>query len=111
VAWYALLAREFKKALIVSDRAHALLPDAIRIEANRAHALMFLGRRKESRALYLAHKGEPVLGLGSQRWEDALAEDFAEFRKAGLMPPMLADIEKELGVPPLMAKRQQRGRR
>jgi hypothetical protein len=43
VAWYALFAREFTKALTVADRAHALLPDDLGIETNRAHALMFLG--------------------------------------------------------------------
>ena len=39
VTWYALLAREFTKALTVADRAHALLPDDLSIETNRAHAL------------------------------------------------------------------------
>jgi hypothetical protein len=32
--------------------------------------------------------------------ERVVAEDFAEFRKAGLTHPMMADIEKELGVSP-----------
>ena len=69
VAWYALFAREFTKALTVADRAHALLPDNLTIETNRAHALMFLGRGEEAKALYLAHKGKPVseqdVGYGS----------------------------------------------
>ena len=47
VAWHALFAREFTKALTVSERAHALFPDNLVIETNRAHALMFLGRQKE----------------------------------------------------------------
>ena len=38
-----------RKALTVSDRAHALLPDELTIETNRAHALMFLGRKKKLR--------------------------------------------------------------
>jgi hypothetical protein len=33
-------------------------------------------------------------------WERVIAQDFAEFRKAGLTHPMMADIEKELGVSP-----------
>jgi hypothetical protein len=97
VAWYALFAGEFTKALTVADRAHALLPDDLTIETNRAHALMFLGRGEDCKALYLAYKGKPVSG---QLWERAIAEDFAEFRKAGLTHPMMADIEKELGVSP-----------
>ena len=62
VAWYALFAREFTKALTVADRAHALLPDDLAIETNRAHALMFLGHEKECKALHLAHKGKPISG-------------------------------------------------
>ena len=100
VAWYALFAREFTKALTVAERAHALLPDNLVIEGNRAHALMFLGRGKQSKALYIAHKGEPVSGQGGKLWERVIADDFAEFRKAGLMHPMMADIEKALGVSP-----------
>ena len=98
VAWYALFAREFTKALTVADRAHALLPDDLAIETNRAHALMFLGREEESRALYFAHKGKPISEQDGRLWERVIVEDFAEFRKAGLTHPMMADIEKELGV-------------
>jgi TPR repeat protein len=100
VAWRALFAREFTKALTASDRAHALLPDDLGIETNRAHALMFVERGKESKALYLAHKGKPVSEEDAKLWERAIAEDFAEFRKAGLTHPMMADIERELGVSP-----------
>jgi predicted Zn-dependent protease len=98
VAWYALFAREFRKALVVADRAHALLPDNLAIETNRAHALMFLGRGKESKALYLAYKGKPLSKQDAKLWERVIAEDFAELRKAGLRRPMMAEIEKELGV-------------
>jgi tetratricopeptide (TPR) repeat protein len=98
VAWYALFAREFTKALTVSDRAHALLPDDLAIETNRAHALMFLDRQTECRALYLAHKGKPMSVQDSSLWERVIANDFAELRKAGLTHPMMADIERELGV-------------
>ena len=95
VAGYALLARKFTKALTVADRAHALFPDNLSIETNRAHALMFVGSGEECKALYLAYKGKPVSG---QLWEHVIVEDFAEFRKAGLTHPMMADIEKELGI-------------
>ena len=62
MAWYALFAGEFTKALIVADRAHALLPSDLTIEANRAHPIMFAGSEKESKALYLDYKGKPVSG-------------------------------------------------
>jgi hypothetical protein len=61
---------------------------------------MFLGHREEAKALYLAHKGKPLPGQHGRLWERAIAQDFAEFRKAGLTHPMMADIEKELGVSP-----------
>jgi TPR repeat protein len=50
VAWYALLTREFTKALTFADRAHALRPDDLGTEINGAHALMFLERGGESKA-------------------------------------------------------------
>jgi hypothetical protein len=84
--------------LTVGDRAHALFPDDLAIETNRAHALMFLGRGEDSKALYLAHKGKPISGPDGQLWEYVIVEDFAELRKAGLTHPMMADIEMELGV-------------
>jgi hypothetical protein len=96
----ALVTREFTKALTTADRVHALLPDGIEFEINRAHALMFLGHEEESKALYLAHKDQPISGPDGQLWERVIVEDFAEFRKAGLTHPMMAEIEKELGVSP-----------
>jgi TPR repeat protein len=99
VAWYALFAREYTRALAVADRAHALIPDDLAIETNRAHALMFLGHENDCKALHLAHKGKSLEQDG-KLWERAIVEDFAEFRKAGLTHPTMADIEKELGVSP-----------
>jgi TPR repeat protein len=97
VTWYALSAKEFTKALTVADRAHALFPDNLGIETNRAHALLFTEHDEEAKALYLAHKGE-LFEANKKLWEHAIAEDFADFRKAGLMHPMMADVEKELGI-------------
>jgi hypothetical protein len=68
------------------------------METNRAHALMFLERGEQAKALYLAHKGKPLSEQDDRLWERVIADDFAEFRKAGLTHPMMADIEKGLGV-------------
>ena len=78
----------------------SLLPDDIEFEINRAHALMFLERGEEAKALYLAHKGEPVSGLDGKSWERVIVGAFSDLREAGLAHPMMADIEKELGVSP-----------
>jgi hypothetical protein len=93
-----LFAKEFTKALAVADRDHALFPDKLGIETNRAHALMFMGHDEEAKALYLAHKGESRSGADNKLWEQVTADDFAEFRKLGLTHPMMADVEKELGI-------------
>jgi TPR repeat protein len=98
VAWVALLARDFTKALIAAERGHALQPD-FAFESNRAHALMFMERGDEAKALYFAHKGTRLPEV-NQLWEQAVAEDFAKLRNAGLTHPMMADIEKELGISP-----------
>jgi TPR repeat protein len=100
VAWCALFAREFTKALTVAEREHALFPDNLSIETNRAHALMFLEHGEDAKALYLAYKGKPMSDKETNLWERVIADDFAELRKAGLTHPMMADIEKELGVSP-----------
>jgi TPR repeat protein len=96
----ALLAREFTKALAFADRARSLSPDDLMIESYRAHALMFLERGEEAKALYLAHKGEPVSGQDGELWERVIVGAFLDFREAGLTHPMMAEIEKELGVSP-----------
>jgi TPR repeat protein len=100
LAWYAVLAGQFTKALGAAERAHALLPDNLSIEADRAYALMFSGRGDESEAIYLAHKGQRMSDQDSKLWESVIAKDFAELRKAGLTHPMMADIEQKLGVSP-----------
>ena len=98
VAWLALFAREFTKALTDSERALALLPDHLGPETNRAHALMFLEREEEAKALYLANLGKRMSGQDSRLWEHVIVKDFAALRQAGLTHPMMADIEEELGV-------------
>ena len=95
-----MLAGQYTKALGAAERAHALLPDNLSIEADRAYALMFSGRGDESEAIYLAHKGQRMSDQNSKLWESVIAKDFAEFRKAGLTHPMMADIEQKLGVSP-----------
>jgi len=94
--WYELLTRNFRQALTDATRAHNRFPNNLEIETDRAHALMFMDRGDDAKALYLAHKGENV--TGSKLWERAIAQDFAELRAKGLTHPMMTDIEKELGV-------------
>jgi tetratricopeptide (TPR) repeat protein len=85
------LAHDFSHALEAADLSIAVAPGLAWIHANRAYALMFLGRVDEARAVYLGHRGELIDG---KSWEAAVLEDFAELRKAGLTHPLMDEIEK-----------------
>jgi TPR repeat protein len=93
VAWHALFARRPDRALATAERALSLTPGQLWIETNRAHALMFLGRAAEARALYLAGMDKPVPNVGNKPWQQVIADDFAELRQAGLDHPLMAEIE------------------
>jgi CHAT domain-containing protein/tetratricopeptide (TPR) repeat protein len=97
VAWYALLSHHFKEALAASDRAHALGPANLAVEINRAHALLFMGRIGEARAIYFAHKGKPMSLTDDRMWEDVIANDFEALRKGGLDRSAARRINAKLG--------------
>jgi tetratricopeptide (TPR) repeat protein len=99
-AWQALFTGDFAKALAASERAVSLVPDDLSLETNRAHALLFLNRGDEAKALYLAYKGKTT--SDNKAWEQIIALDFAEFRKAGLIHPMMAENEAVLGIGPAL---------
>jgi tetratricopeptide (TPR) repeat protein len=84
LAWYGLFAREFDEALAATERARTLAPNLIWIETNRAHVLLFLGRLREARALYLRYRGQRIVQNNNTIWEEVIGEDFEAFRKAGL---------------------------
>ncbi len=98
MAWYAAMAGEPARALAAASRAHELNPSDLWVEATRAHALLFLDRFDEARALYLANKGKSMPNVDDQLWEQVVGEDFAKFRKAGLDHPRMTEIEATLGI-------------
>ena len=93
LAWVGLFARKFSKSLDASERATKLSPNDLGPVAKKAHALMFLGRDAEAKAVYLAHTGELVQG---KTWKNAISEDFTKLREAGITHPMMAEVEKDL---------------
>jgi len=97
LAWYTLLAREPADALSAAERALAIDPSLLWIEGNRAHALMFLGRAEEARALYLAHKDKPI-PENNKVWQQVIGDDFAALRKVGFEHPQMNEIEAALGI-------------
>ena len=96
VSYRLVLAGEFTKALEASDHAIAAIPDTIWPYINRAHALMFLGREDEARALYLKYRGTQK-AQGDRTWNDIVRVDFAEMRQAGHTHPLMDEIETALG--------------
>jgi tetratricopeptide (TPR) repeat protein/CHAT domain-containing protein len=97
VAWYALRARDFKQALVTSNRAHSLAPDNLHIETNRAHALLLLGRVREAQSIYLSHKGKPISLDSDEMWEDVIAGDIKTLRAGGINHAAFQSIIKALG--------------
>jgi tetratricopeptide (TPR) repeat protein len=95
LAYGFVLAGDFSNALDAADQVIALAPDRLWIHGNRAHALMFLGRVEEARALYLAHRGAGnASASGEKSWETIVLEDFAELRAAKLTHPLMDEIEQ-----------------
>ena len=88
-----VLAREYAHGLEAAEQAISLAPDMIWLHSNRAHALMFLDRTDEARALYIKYRGQKnVQGLKS--WETVIVENFTAFRHAGLAHPLMDEIER-----------------
>jgi tetratricopeptide (TPR) repeat protein len=94
IAYQFILGRNFAMALEAADQAISLAPDQIWLYTNRAHALMFLNRVDEARALYLKYRGQQKVD-GDKSWEAAILGDFAEFQKAGLTHPLMQEIQKQ----------------
>src|SRR5262249_25698267 len=84
ISYRFVLAGKFARGLAAADQAIAIMPDELWLHANRAHALMFIGRIKEARALYLKYRGLKNV-QGDKLWDAAIIDDFAEMREAGRM--------------------------
>ncbi|HJU20235.1 MAG TPA: hypothetical protein VJ770_27600 [Stellaceae bacterium] len=79
------------------DRAEEALKldlAAVWIETNRAHALLFLNRFDEAKAVYLKYK-DARLG-GGRLFSAAVKDDFAQFRKFGIDTADMKRIERLL---------------
>jgi tetratricopeptide (TPR) repeat protein len=94
LAYSFLLARDFTDALAAADQALSLAPEERWLYTNRAHALMFLGRSDEARALYLKYRDVKDVQDGKP-WTTVILQDFADLRKKGLTNPLMNEIEKQ----------------
>jgi tetratricopeptide (TPR) repeat protein len=86
--------RKFAQALSTAEEAIGLSPSQIWINAERAHALMFLGRSDEARAIYLQYRGQTNV-KDNTSWEQLVLADFADFRNNKLTDPLMDEITKQ----------------
>jgi hypothetical protein len=83
-------------SLSISEHLLELHPEDIEVQIGKAHALMFLGRDDEAKAIYRTHRYER-LGLSSDKtWADVVRENFVQFKQAGKRPSGLAIMEAVL---------------
>jgi tetratricopeptide (TPR) repeat protein len=82
--------KDDEKTLAMAEAALELAPDAIALKLARAHALMFLGRRDEARALYGMVRDARIDAETTAG--ERLARDFAALRAAGRTHPLMEEI-------------------
>ncbi len=99
LSFYRIFVKDFEGALAAADKALFIQPDNLMPATNRAHALMFLGRARQARALYLKYKGQRI-AEGGDLWEEAILKDFAEFEKASLTHPQMDEIRAAFSSAP-----------
>lgn len=88
LAFYSLMNRHPQEALDSVNEAERYDPSAEGIIANRADALLLLGRFDDAKAIYLANRD----------LAPTIKEDFAAFRRAGINTPDMKKIEALLGI-------------
>ncbi len=66
-------------------------PQFMEAQTNKAHALMFLGKTAEARAVYTKFKGQEVPSM-RQKWEAVILDDFSNLEKNGLSNPLMTEV-------------------
>jgi tetratricopeptide (TPR) repeat protein len=96
LSWALLFNRRPQDALDRAEEAHSLDPSSLWIETNRAHALLFLGRFGEAKAIYQSDK-DKILDNGKS-FSKTVKEHFARLRKYGIDLAAMKDIEVLLSI-------------
>ena len=92
LAWPCLLGRKEAAALTCADTALAYDPYSSSLNFNRAHALMFLGRVDEARAIYLGYIDKMMSGEDTANV--AIQKDFGDLRKIGRENKLMSEVER-----------------
>jgi tetratricopeptide (TPR) repeat protein len=94
VAWYGLLAKAPQRALDATKEALTLNAGRTESLLNEAHALMFLGRTKEARDIYLDPSNTAVVSAqGSTPWKKQVLEDFEDLQRHSLSAPLMDAVK------------------
>jgi tetratricopeptide (TPR) repeat protein len=88
-----ILTRDFKGALATAEGASQLIRQNPRLETNLAHALLFLDRTDEAKAMYLKHVGEKI---DDKTWQEVVLQDFDYLEKEGLTHPQFQTVREQL---------------
>ena len=94
LAWYELLNQQYDSALLSARRGLELDSTETWIRCNEAHALLYLAREEEARAIYLANRNEKL--NESKTFAQKALDDFHLFREKGLGISAMDHIEEEL---------------
>jgi tetratricopeptide (TPR) repeat protein len=82
----------FNTALECAEKAIAITPDQLLLQAIHACALMMIGsRNSEARTLFLCHRGKTLNG---RSWEAIVGDQFEDLRKAGCERPLMEEIKQ-----------------
>lgn len=93
LSFQSIFGRQFSEALSAAERAVELAEDdygRVWPAGNKAHALMFLDRRQEARALYRQHASAVI---GNRSWAAGILDDFRQFRAAAITHPLMEEVE------------------
>jgi len=96
LSWEQILARDFAGALATTDVGLKLKPGNLMFETDRAHALLFLGRKAEADALYRGNIGKKMVAADGSAmnatWEESILDDFTSMDQYGLSNPAIPGL-------------------
>jgi hypothetical protein len=90
LSWYQLLAGQYDAVIATANLAASIRDDYISIDANRAHALMFMGDADEARIIYDKYRGRET--RNKKIWDNEILDDFSEFEQENINHPLMNEI-------------------
>jgi hypothetical protein len=95
LSWSQLMLKDFSGVLETASTATKDGISDLRLDENRAHALLLLGRTDEAQAIYLKHAGQ-MMPDGNKTWRQSVLDDFVELEKNGIVSPEFSKVRELL---------------